>query len=132
STRVRMEGELRRAQKMEAIGQLAGGIAHDFNNFLTVISGSLEMLDRRIDDAEDREILKDAREASQLGAELAKRLLAIGRRQPLPPRLTDLNALVGGMIDLLARNFGETIVIDTRLASGLPMIMVDPGQVESA
>jgi CheY-like chemotaxis protein len=46
--------------------------------------------------------------------------------------LTDLNALVGGMIDLLGRSLGETIVIDTRLASGLPMIMVDPGQVESA
>jgi PAS domain S-box-containing protein len=121
-----------RAQKMEAIGQLTGGIAHDFNNLLTVISGNLEILDRRIDDADDREILRDAREASQLGAELAKRLLAFGRRQPLQPRLTDLNALVGGMIDLLKRSLGETIVIDTRLASGLPMIMVDPGQVESA
>jgi PAS domain S-box-containing protein len=132
STRVRMEEEVRRAQKMEAIGQLSGGIAHDFNNFLTVISGSLEMLDRRIDDAEDREILKDAREASQLGAELAKRLLVFGRRQPLQPRLTDLNALVGGMIDLLGRSLGEMIVIDTRFASGLPMIMVDPGQVESS
>jgi PAS domain S-box-containing protein len=132
SRRARMEGELRRAQKMEAIGQLTGGIAHDFNNLITVISGSLEMLDRRIDDAEDREILRDAREASQVGAELAKQLLAFGRRQPLQPRLTDLNALVGGMIDLLKRSLGETIVIDTRLASGLPMIMVDPGQVESA
>jgi PAS domain S-box-containing protein len=132
STRVRMEEGLRRAEKMEAIGQLTGGIAHDFNNFLTVISGNLEMLDQRIGDAEDREILKDAREASQLGGELAKRLLAIGRRQPLQPRLTDLNALVGGMIDLLGRSFGETIVIDTRFASDLPMIMVDPGQVESA
>jgi PAS domain S-box-containing protein len=132
SARVKMEEELRRAQKMEAIGQLTGGIAHDFNNLLTVISGNLEMLDRRMEDAEDREILKDAREASQLGAELAKRLLAFGRRQPLQPRLIDLNALVGGMIDLLRRSLGETIAIDTRLAKGLPMIMVDPGQVESA
>jgi PAS domain S-box-containing protein len=121
-----------RAQKMEAIGQLTGGIAHDFNNLLTVISGNLEILDGRIDDAEDREILRDAREASQLGAELARQLLAFGRRQPLQPRLTDLNALVGGMIDLLGRSLGEMIVIDTRFASGLPMIMVDPGQVESA
>jgi PAS domain S-box-containing protein len=132
SRRVKMEGELRRAQKMEAIGQLTGGIAHDFNNLLTVISGNLEVLDRRIDNAEDREILKDAREASQLGAELAKRLLAFGRRQPLQPRLTDLNALVGGMIDLLGRSLSEMIVIGTRFAGGLPMIMVDPGQVESA
>jgi PAS domain S-box-containing protein len=132
SARVKMEEELQRAQKMEAVGQLTGGVAHDFNNLLTVISGNLEMLDRRIDDAEDRDLLKDAREASQLGAELAKHLLAIGRRQPLQPRLTDLNSLVGGMADLLRRSLGETIAIDTKLAEGLPMIMVDPGQVESA
>jgi PAS domain S-box-containing protein len=132
SARVRMEEELRRAQKMEAIGQLTGGIAHDFNNLLTVVSGNLEMLDRRVDGAEDRDILKDAREASQLGAELAKRLLAFGRRQPLQPRLTDVNALVGAITNLLRRSLGETVVIDTRLAQGLPMIMVDPGQVETA
>jgi PAS domain S-box-containing protein len=132
SARVRMEEELRRAQKMEAVGQLTGGVAHDFNNLLTVISGNLEMLDRRIDGAEDRDLLKDAREASQLGAQLAKRLLAFGRRQPLQPRLTDLNDLVGGMTDMLRRSLGEMVVIDTRLAPGLPMIMVDPGQVESA
>ena len=120
SARVKMEEELRRAQKMEAIGQLTGGIAHDFNNLLTVISGNLEMLDRRVNDPDDRDILKDAQEASQLGAELAKRLLAFGRRQPLQPRLTDLNALAGGMIDLLRRSLGEMFVVDTRLAPTFP------------
>ena len=90
------------------------------------------MLERRLEEAEDREILKEAQEASQLGAELSKRLLAFGRRQSLDPKPTDLNALVSGMVDLLRRSLGATIEIETRLAEELPMIMVDPGQVENA
>ena len=132
TARVKMEQDLRQAQKMEAIGQLTGGVAHDFNNLLTVISGNLEMLERRLSRAEDREILKEAQEASQLGAELSKRLLAFGRRQSLDPKPTDLNALVSGMVDLLRRSLGATIEIETRLAKGLPLVMVDAGQVENA
>jgi PAS domain S-box-containing protein len=132
TARVKMEQDLRQAQKMEAIGQLTGGVAHDFNNLLTVISGNLEMLERRLKDAEHRELLKEAQEASQLGADLAKRLLAFGRRQSLNPKPIDLNALVGGMVELLRRSLGEMIEIETRLADGLPAIMVDPGQIENA
>lgn len=131
SARVKMEEELRHAQKMEAIGQLTGGVAHDFNNLLTVISGNLEMLERRLRGNEDREILKEAQEATQLGAELSKRLLAFGRRQSLLPKAVNLNSLVSGMTELLRRSLGETIAIETRLAVGLPTIMVDPGQIEN-
>ncbi len=132
TARVKMEEDLRQAQKMEAVGQLTGGVAHDFNNLLTVISGNLEMLERRLVAAEDREILKEAQEASQLGADLAKRLLAFGRRQSLQPKRIHLNALVGSIIELLRRSLGAMVEIDTRLGEGLPMIMVDPGQVENA
>ena len=132
TARVKMEEDLRQAQKMEAIGQVTGGVAHDFNNLLTVISGNLEMLKRRLKGAEDHELLREAQEASQLGAGLSKRLLAFGRRQSLNPKPIDLKALVGGMVDLLRRSLGATVEIDTRLAGGLPMIMVDPGQVENA
>jgi PAS domain S-box-containing protein len=131
SARVKMEEELRHAQKMEAIGQLTGGVAHDFNNLLTVISGNLEMLERRLKGNEDLEILKEAQEATQLGAELSKRLLAFGRRQSLLPKAVNLNSLVSGMTELLRRSLGETIAIETRLAVGLPTIMVDPGQIEN-
>ena len=131
TARVKMEQELRQAQKIEAIGQLTGGVAHDFNNLLTVIAGNLEMLERRLEGAEHREILGEAQEASRLGAELANRLLAFGRRQPLNPRPVDLNALVGGIVELLRRSLGETVEIETRLPGGLPMIMVDSGQVEN-
>jgi signal transduction histidine kinase len=126
------QAELVQSQKMESLGQLTGGVAHDFNNLLTVIFGNLEMLERRLTDAEHREYLKDAQEASRLGADLAKRLLAFGRRQSLNPKPVDLNALVKGMADLLRRSLGKMVEIETRLAEGLPMIMVDPGQIENA
>jgi PAS domain S-box-containing protein len=131
TARVKMEQDLRQAQKMESIGQLTGGVAHDFNNLLTVISGNLEMLERRLNDPEHRKMLNEAQEASKLGAELAKRLLAFGRRQSLNPKPTDLNALAGGMVELLRRSLGETTEIETRLAEALPMIIADPGQVEN-
>jgi PAS domain S-box-containing protein len=130
--RVKMEQDLRQAQKMEAIGQLTGGVAHDFNNLLTVISGNLEMLENRLATADDRELLEQAREACQLGAQLANRLFAFGRRQSLQPKLVDLAGLVGGMVELLRRSLGATIAIETQLAPGLPMVSVDPGQVENA
>jgi PAS domain S-box-containing protein len=132
TARVKMEQDLRQAQKMEAMGQLTGGVAHDFNNLLTVISGNLEMLEGRLGNAEDREIIKEAQEATELGAELSKRLLAFGRRQPLDARPIDLNGLVAGMVDWLRRTLGATVAIETHLAAGLPMVMVDPGQVENA
>ena len=132
TARVKMEQDLRQAQKMEAIGQLTGGVAHDFNNLLTVISGNLEMLEPRLTVAEHREILNEAQEASKLGAELTKRLLAFGRRQPLDPKPTDINALAEGMIELLRRTLGETSDIETRLSEGLPLIIADPGQIENA
>ena len=132
TARVKLENELRQSQKMEAIGQLTGGIAHDFNNLLTVISGNLELLERRIAENEGREILKEAQDASHLGAELSRRLLAFGRRQSLLPKATDINSLVVGMIDLLRRTLNATIEIETKTADDLLPVMVDAGQVENA
>jgi PAS domain S-box-containing protein len=131
SARAKMEEELRQAQKMEAIGQLTGGLAHDFNNLLTVITGNLEMLETRMKEREDREILNEAQEAAELGAKLANRLLAFGRRQPLNPKPIDLSALVGGMADLLRRSLGESIKVETLLSPSLPSTLTDPGQIEN-
>ena len=132
TARARMEEELRQSQKMEAIGQLTGGLAHDFNNLLTVISGNLEMLEPRLHDDEQREILSEAKEATDLGAQLAGRLLAFGRRQSLNPEPIDLSALVAGLSDLLRRSLGARTRLETRLAPGLPATLADAGQVESA
>ena len=131
TARAKMEEELRQAQKMEAIGQLTGGVAHDFNNLLTVISGNLEMLESRLEGA-NRDILREAQEAAELGAKLSSRLLAFGRRQPLNPKPIDLSGLVSGMADLLRRSLGESIDVEMRISPDLPTTLADPGQVENA
>ena len=132
SARVQMEEELRHTQKMEAIGQLTGGVAHDFNNILTVITGNLELLERKLVTDEQREIVAEAQEAAELGATLSNRLLAFGRRQPLESKPIDLSALVKGMADLLQRSLGSTIEVRQRLTPNLPLTIADPGQIENA
>lgn len=131
SIRTKLEDQLRQSQKMEAIGQLTGGLAHDFNNLLTVISGNLEMLERRLTDPDQREMLTEAQDATEIGARLTGRLLAFGRRQPLEPKPIDLGALVLGMGDLLRHSLGEPVRLEMRLASGLPATLADPGEVEN-
>ncbi len=128
------EGALRHAQKMEAVGQLTGGIAHDFNNLLTVVVGNLEMLNRQLPDDADRmrRTTDSALKGANRAATLTQRLLAFSRRQPLAPKSIDLNKLIGGMSELMHRSLGETITIETVLASDLWRIEVDPSQLENA
>ncbi|XSG82146.1 MAG: PAS domain S-box protein [Methyloligella sp. ZOD6] len=132
SDQKRAESALHQAQKMEAVGQLTGGVAHDFNNLLTVITGNLELLDLRLEDETDLELLTEAREAAELGARLTSRLLAFARRSHLEPRVIDLNALVLGLTEMLHRTLGETIDLSTSLSVGLWQTQVDETQVESA
>src|SRR5581483_10699599 len=129
-----MEDQLRQVQKMEAIGQLTGGIAHDFNNLLTVISGSIETIQRRIAGADpgvDR-FVHAALRGVERATTLTHRLLAYSRRQPLDPKPTELNRLIIGMSDLLIRTLGEHIKIETVLSAGLWQISIDPNQLENA
>ena len=128
----RAEEALRHAQKMETIGQLTGGIAHDFNNLLTVILGNLERVQARtrIVQPELERMATRAIEAGRRGAELTRRLLAFGRRQPLSPRTIDVDRLVVGLTALLRRTLGETI--DLKVVASGALAHADPGQVESA
>ena len=105
-----IEDQLRQMQKMEAIGQLTGGIAHDFNNMLTVISGNIETLQRRLerDDPGSHRLIAAALRGVERAATLTHRLLAYSRRQPLDPKPIELNRLIIGMSDLLTRTLGET------------------------
>jgi PAS domain S-box-containing protein len=128
----RVEQELRHAQKMEAVGQLTGGIAHDFNNLLTVILGNLEMLEMRLHDRRQLELVTEARETAEHGAQLTARLLAFGRRQPLQPQLTDVGRLLGELTPLLRRTLGETITVRSRSDTDLREVLVDPPQLQNA
>ena len=124
------EAHLRQAQKMEAVGQLTGGVAHDFNNLLGVIMGNAEMLADRVGDNDPQ--LGSILRATRRGAELTDRLLAFSRRQALAPKSVDLDELVFGMTNLLARTLGETIVITATKTPGLWRAAADPGQLENA
>ncbi|GAC1347318.1 MAG: hypothetical protein NVSMB18_31940 [Acetobacteraceae bacterium] len=132
----RTEDQLRQSQKMEVVGQLTGGVAHDFNNLLTVITGHLEMARRRLgrEDGSPRLIrnVESAMEGAHRAAVLVHRLLAFSRQSPLRPEPIALNAVVGGMSDLIRRTLGEHIRVHSALAEGLWSTEADPNQVENA
>ena len=112
--RTRIEETLRQAQKIEAIGQLTGGIAHDFNNLLMVISGGLDMLDRRADPARRERLMAGMRQAAQRGTSLTRQLLAFSRRQSLAPESVDLVLRIGRMRELLDRSLSGDVHVQVR------------------
>ncbi len=133
--RAEVEEALRQSQKMEAVGQLTGGIAHDFNNLLAGITGSLELLEKRIAQGrlgETVRYLDVAKSSARRAAALTQRLLAFSRRQTLDPRAVDLNRLVAGMSDLIRRSVGPEVVVEVVGAGGLWATKVDPSQLENA
>ncbi len=128
TARKKMEEQLRQAQKMEAIGQLAGGIAHDFNNLLTVINGLSALLLEDVPDANRVEI-EAIHAAGVRAAELTSQLLALSRKAVLQPRVVQLNEVIIENERLLRRMIGEDIEISASLAPNLPMVEVDPAQI---
>lgn len=127
------EAQLRQAQKMEAVGQLTGGVAHDFNNMLAVVSGSLELLDRRIgnDDPRSKRHIASAIEAARRSSNLTQRLLAFSRQQPLQPDILNPNRLVSGMSELFIHSLGAQVQLETVLSAGTWNIHADQNQLES-
>ena len=125
---------LRQAQKMEAVGRLTGGIAHDFNNLLTAIIGNVELALRR-NKSEDPRVansLNAIRQASTRAATLVQRLLTFSRQHPQEVKAVNANRLVTEMSEILHRSIGETVRVETVLASGLWTTALDPNQLESA
>ncbi len=131
--RKEIEEQLRRAQRMEAIGQLTGGLAHDFNNLLTVIIGNIDLLTEQLPPYSSGHGLATlALNASLRGADLTRQLLAFARRQSLEPQVCQLNEMIPEMMDLLRRTLGEQVEVVIEPAADLWLAFVDPTQVESA
>jgi len=131
SERRSLEEQLRQAQKMEAVGQLAGGVAHDFNNLLTVIRTGLELaLAENLSD-ETRADLSEVEMATERATNLTSQLLAFSRRRLAQPRLISLNDAVDELARLLSRVLTEDIEVRRRLLSRA-RVMADPGHVGQA
>ncbi|HEX3995725.1 MAG TPA: ATP-binding protein, partial [Acetobacteraceae bacterium] len=131
SDRLNLEAQLRQAQKMEAIGQLAAGVAHDFNNLLTIIQGhaSLQLtLAGHDEDAIDS--LQQIAMASERAADLTRQLLAFSRRQVMRPRVLQLNQLIRDLTSMLRRLIGEQVELRCELAEDVPPIWADQTGLE--
>ena len=129
--RKQLEGQLRQAQKMEAIGRLAGGVAHDFNNVLTAIFGYVDILREEMPaDSTAQRDLAEVRKASERAASLTKQLLAFSRQQVLEPVVLDPNALVEDFEKMLHRLIGEDVELRLSLAGDAGNVLADPGQLQ--
>ena len=127
----KLEGQLRQAQKMEAVGQLAGGVAHDFNNMLSVILGNAHLtLSTFAPGDERREDMEQVIDAARRSADLTNQLLAFARQQPIRPALLELNAVVGNSVSMLRRLIGEDVELVWKPAADLCRTMMDSTQID--
>ncbi len=128
---LRSEGQLRQAQKMEAMGSLAGGVAHDFNNLLSIVLSYSELCAEGLkDDDRMREDLAQITEAGLRAAGLTRQLLAFSHQQVLEPKVIDLNEIFAKMEQMLRRLIGEDVELVSEAQPDLRRVKADPGQVE--
>ena len=129
--RTNLEAQLRQAQKMESVGQLAGGVAHDFNNILTVIHGHASLLLAKTGLKQEwLDSVEQISLASERAASLTRQLLTFSRKQVIQPRLLDLNEVIGNLIKMLKRILREDVLLRVNYASNLPSIFADTGMLE--
>jgi signal transduction histidine kinase len=129
--RQQAEAALRRAQTLEAVGQLTAGVAHDFNNLLQAIRSGLFLLAPRVPES-SRKVLDASLQAVDRGAKLVRQLMVFSRREALQPCPVDPRALVAGVGELLQKAVGAPVAIETAIEPDIAAAMVDPTQAELA
>ena len=127
-----LEAQLRQAQKMEAIGQLAGGVAHDFNNLLAVMRGNVDLLlmGPEPQGEENKDSLKQIVAATERAANLTRQLLAFGRKQVMQAQPFNLNEAIVNLTRMLKRIIGEDTELECDYAAGPIFIHGDVGMIE--
>jgi PAS domain S-box-containing protein len=129
TNRERLEAQLRQAQKMEAIGQLAGGVAHDFNNLLTAILGYGELLKEESLSPTSQTNVDEILRAGERAADLTRQLLTFSRRQILQPEILSLTGIVHGVAPMLRRLIGEHVELSLELNPAAGRVRADAGQI---
>jgi two-component system cell cycle sensor histidine kinase/response regulator CckA len=126
-----LEEQLREAQKIEAVGQLAGGMAHEFNNYLGIVLGYSELLLEEAGTTEGlRRNVAEIKAATQRAASVTRQLLALSRRQVLEPKVLDINAVVWETHKLLRRLIPVNIDLVPVLEPNVQPVKVDPAQIQ--
>jgi two-component system, cell cycle sensor histidine kinase and response regulator CckA len=124
------EANRERAQKLEALGQLAAGVAHDFNNLLVAIIGNVELAKECSRDGEQQEMLDEAGRAALRARELTGQLLAFGRRQPLRQRQVNVPELLRNTVRLLQRLLPESVEVELEIRTEDVNVLGDASQLE--
>lgn len=128
---LKMEAQLRQAQKLESIGQLAGGVAHDFNNLLMGIMNYLRLCRDKVGpDHPIRQWLDEIANDAKRSADLTRQLLAFARKQTITPKVLDLNDTVAGMLKLLRRLIGEDVELNWVPGANVWPVKLDPSQID--
>jgi PAS domain S-box-containing protein len=129
--RKRLETQLIKAQKLDAVGTLAGGIAHDFNNILTAIISYTSILSMKMSKNDPMQVyLKRILDSSNKAAALVKSLLAFGRKQIMDPKPVEINSIIKNIANLLKRLIGENIELNMQLSEYDLVVIADEGQLE--
>lgn len=128
--RLNLEEQLRHAQKMEGIGQLAAGVAHDFNNILTVIQGHAGLLSLSVGGGKTNDSVIQITSAAEKAANLTRQLLTFSRRQGIAPKPIDLNSVLGNTTKMLHRLLGESVSMQFNYSPLVPTICADVGMME--
>lgn len=130
--RKQLEEQVRRSQKMDAIGQLTGGIAHDFNNILGIIQGNLELLFDDVKKKEQVGFLNSAQRGVFRGADITRKLLAFSRKDVQKMDVSQVNFLIDDLEDLISRSLTAYIRVETHLADDVWPVIIDTGDFEDA
>lgn len=129
--RLNLEAQLRQAQKMDSVGQLAAGVAHDFNNILTIIQGHAGLLKGVAGlDAMPLESARQISLAAERAANLTRQLLMFSRKQIMQPQLLNMNDVIENLSKMLRSLVGEPVELKRALAAQLPPIYADAGMME--
>lgn len=131
--RIQLEEQIRRAQKLEAVGQLTSGIAHDFNNILGIIQGNLEIIERMsIGGKKALERIKKAQKGVDRGVDITRKLLGFSRKGVHKVSLTTINSMIQNLNELIAKSLTASIDVKTVIGDNLWSVAVDAGDLEDA